>query len=292
MFVVQEKQSGLYLKCLWKGQIKLQRYHWTKDINEARLFKRSSDAKNSLHSPNFNELYNLISCLITPEQKTFYKVDCSISCTFRPQIFNTRSEAEEFIRSGKTDGHGLHRDYFKVSTTTDKPKQKAYTGRPTWTDYFLGLALVVSKRSHDIHTQHGCIIVDGKTNHILATGYNGFPRGMKDHSLPTNRPDPAKPEQDDKYAWMLHSEFNACCNLTGPIDERTIAYVTGEPCTPCLMCLWQHGVTQVIHRDAYGSKHLIDEKTRKRRDVLLAQTGMRVQAVKADLSWLTAAVSP
>ena len=47
--------------------------------------------------------------------------------------------------------------------------------RPNWTDYFLGLAKVASQRSHDIHTQHGCVITD-RNNRILGVGYNGFPK--------------------------------------------------------------------------------------------------------------------
>ena len=58
--------------------------------------------------------------------------------------------------------------------------------RPTWTDYFLGLAKVISQRSHDIHTQHGCVITDSK-NRILGVGYNGFPRGCSDDALPWAR---------------------------------------------------------------------------------------------------------
>ena len=45
--------------------------------------------------------------------------------------------------------------------------------RPDWTDYFLGLAKVISQRSHDIHTQHGCVITD-QNHRILGVGYNGF----------------------------------------------------------------------------------------------------------------------
>jgi len=54
--------------------------------------------------------------------------------------------------------------------------------RPSWENYFLGLAKVVSQRSHDIHTQHGCVITD-KSNRILGMGYNGFARGLDDSKL-------------------------------------------------------------------------------------------------------------
>ena len=77
--------------------------------------------------------------------------------------------------------------------------------RPEWDDYFLGLAKAVSLRSHDIDTQHGCLITD-PDHRILGVGYNGFPRGMDDSLLPTHRP--------EKYHWMIHAERNALSNCT------------------------------------------------------------------------------
>lgn len=42
-------------------------------------------------------------------------------------------------------------------------------------EYFLNIALAVSKRSPCLKRHYGCIIV--KDNIIIATGYNGTPRG-------------------------------------------------------------------------------------------------------------------
>lgn len=148
--------------------------------------------------------------------------------------------------------------------------------RPKWEDYFIGLATLASKRSHDAQTQHGCVIADSK-NRIIGIGYNGFPRGMSDATLPNKRP--------DKYDWMIHAEVNAVNNcLLKP--EGAIAYVTGEPCNGCLMHMWQNGITKVIYRDKLGSK-LIDDKMRANREIFLYQTGMIIRAVAADLSWMS-----
>lgn len=43
-------------------------------------------------------------------------------------------------------------------------------------EYYLDIALAVSKRSSCLKRQYGCIIV--KNNEIIATGYNGSPRGL------------------------------------------------------------------------------------------------------------------
>lgn len=43
------------------------------------------------------------------------------------------------------------------------------------TEYYLNIARAVSKRSTCLRRQYGCVIV--KNDEIIATGYNGSPRG-------------------------------------------------------------------------------------------------------------------
>lgn len=147
--------------------------------------------------------------------------------------------------------------------------------RPSWTDYFLGLAKVVSQRSHDIHTQHGCVITD-KNHRILGVGYNGFPKGMDDSVLPTNRP--------DKYHWMIHSERNALSNCVIRPDDG-IAYVTGQCCNDCIMALWQEGIKTVYMIDDHGT-HLFDDEAKKRFDLFIENTALEIHKVTPDLSWI------
>lgn len=47
--------------------------------------------------------------------------------------------------------------------------------RTTKDEYYLGIALAVSKRSTCLKRHYGCVIV--KDDIIIATGYNGSPRG-------------------------------------------------------------------------------------------------------------------
>ncbi len=147
--------------------------------------------------------------------------------------------------------------------------------KPTWSDYLLGLAKVVSQLSPDAQTKHGCVIV-GSDHRILSTGCNGFPRRMKDDSkLPTTRP--------EKYSWMLHSEENAICNANGPLEGGT-AYITGRACKHCLMLLWQKGVGTAIQIDGYGWQK--DAAEAVERQQFIDGTGMQVIDVTPDLNWL------
>lgn len=147
--------------------------------------------------------------------------------------------------------------------------------RPSWIDYFLGLAKAISQRSHDIHTQHGCVITD-KHNRILGVGYNGFPKGLDDKILPLTRP--------EKYPWMVHSERNALANCVVRPDGGT-AYVTGQCCNECIMALHQEGVDTVYMMDQHGTQ-LFDEKSKKIFDTFVDMSGIKIFYVNPNLEWL------
>jgi dCMP deaminase len=105
-----------------------------------------------------------------------------------------------------------------------------------WDKYFLELSEVVSKRSPDPNTKHGCVLVD-KNNRVLSTGYNGPIQGLNHDVINWERP--------HKYLWMIHAEDNAVtfakCDLTD-----TTAYITGRPCIQCLRRLVQAGVSKIV----------------------------------------------
>lgn len=147
--------------------------------------------------------------------------------------------------------------------------------KPSWTDYFLGLAKVVSQRSHDIHTQHGCVITD-KKHRILGVGYNGFPRQLDDSMLPITRP--------EKYDWIIHAERNALSNCIVRPDDG-VAYVTGQCCNDCIMALWQEGITQVIMTKTHGT-YLFDEKAKNRFDTFVKMSNMKIEYIEPQFDWL------
>lgn len=122
-------------------------------------------------------------------------------------------------------------------------------------DYYMVQAMVVSLRSHDESTRHGCIVVapDGK---VLTQGYNGYPKGCPDHLMPTERP--------DKYLCTLHSEENAFLNCNESLEGCTI-YVTGHPCVKCFASIVQKGITEVVYGPVKStsskSPHLDDKNS-------------------------------
>jgi len=114
--------------------------------------------------------------------------------------------------------------------------------RWSWDEIFMSMAYVIGKRSPDANTQIGCVIVDEK-NHIVATGFNGFPPGAFDEELPNIRDD------GHKYRYIVHAELNAVLQATQSDLSKCKAYVTGAPCNECLKVLISKGIKEIIIGD-------------------------------------------
>lgn len=107
-----------------------------------------------------------------------------------------------------------------------------------WDHRFLDLASMVASWSKEPNTRVGCVIVD-ENRRIVSTGYNGFPRGVKDTLDRIN-------DRDTKLALTLHAEENALLYAGANVDGCT-AYVTHPPCSTCTAKLIQSGIKRVVH---------------------------------------------
>lgn len=120
-----------------------------------------------------------------------------------------------------------------MTNNADTPRPS----RPSWDEYFLMLAEIVSRRSPDPHTKHGCVLVD-RDKRVISTGYNGPVQGLPNDMVPLTRP--------EKYDWFIHAEDNAVafarCDLRG-----ATAYITGPPCAACFRRLLQVGVKRIVY---------------------------------------------
>ena len=116
-------------------------------------------------------------------------------------------------------------------------------GYITWDQYFMGVALLAAMRSKDPNTQVGACIVDG-ANHILSTGYNGFPNGCSDDDFPWGREGSML---ESKYPFVVHAELNAILNARGKDLTGSRIYVALFPCNECAKAIIQAGITEVIY---------------------------------------------
>lgn len=115
-----------------------------------------------------------------------------------------------------------------------------------WHRRFIQMAGLIAQWSKDPSTKVGAILVNPETRTVVATGYNGLPRGVEDRS---ERMD-VRPV---KYLWTEHAERNAIFNAArnGHATEGCILYMNFEPC-PCADCaraLIQAGIVEIVGPD-------------------------------------------
>lgn len=119
----------------------------------------------------------------------------------------------------------------------------------SWTEYFMSLAVLSSKRSKDPKTQVGACIVNNITNKVVSLGYNGFPRGCSDDIYPWD-----KIHGDDynsKYMYVVHAEMNAILNTHLNDSGKYSLYVTHSPCADCMKAIIQSGIETVYYLHQY-----------------------------------------
>lgn len=111
---------------------------------------------------------------------------------------------------------------------------------PNWHQRYLDMAQLVSGWSKDDSTKVGAVIV-GEAGQILATGYNGLPRGVDDNRSERN-------ERPEKYLWYEHAERNAIYNAarSGISLLGSTLYVPWHPCADCARGIIQSGIGSVV----------------------------------------------
>jgi len=117
--------------------------------------------------------------------------------------------------------------------------------RPSWDEYFMGIAFEVAKRSTCLRAQVGAIIVRDKR--ILTTGYNGAPTGLPHCTevgcLIVN----------GHCVRTLHAEQNAIIQaaLHGVSVQGGTMYVTHQPCLTCAKMIINAGIKRVVYGGEY-----------------------------------------
>lgn len=140
--------------------------------------------------------------------------------------------------------------------------------RPSYDEYFMEMAYVVAKRSTCLRRRVGAILV--KEKHILSTGYNGAPKGLRHCSetgcLRENQSIPSG--QRHELCRGLHAEQNAIIQAAvfGVSIKGSVLYCTNTPCVVCVKMLINAGVTEIIYAGEYPddlAKQLMSESTLK-----------------------------
>jgi len=142
--------------------------------------------------------------------------------------------------------------------------------RPSWDEYFMQMAELTAKRSTCLRRKVGAIIVQDR--HIISTGYNGAPRGIKHcaerggcYREKMNIPSGERHE----LCMALHAEQNAiiqAATLGQSIEDGSI-YITHQPCAICAKMIINSGIRRIVVKEGYPDQLSID---------ILAEAGLKI----------------
>ncbi len=135
----------------------------------------------------------------------------------------------------------------------------ASVGRPSWDSYFLQIAHLVKTRATCPRRQVGAVIV--RDRRILATGYNGAPRGLS--HCPENGPHQDWPNgcmRAGHCIRSLHAEQNALLQaaMIGIACDGATMYVTCQPCNMCAKMIINAGIKEVIYEGDYPDEFSLE----------------------------------
>ena len=141
--------------------------------------------------------------------------------------------------------------------------------RPSWDEYFMEVAELAARRSTCLRRNVGAVVVLDKR--IIATGYNGAPRGImhceerggclrEKMGLPSG--------ERHELCMALHAEQNAIIQAAsmGQSIEGSTIYVTHQPCVICAKMIINAGIRRIVVREGYPDQLSVD---------ILAEAGIR-----------------
>ncbi|MDD5006236.1 MAG: cytidine/deoxycytidylate deaminase family protein [Candidatus Omnitrophica bacterium] len=145
--------------------------------------------------------------------------------------------------------------------------------RPSWDEYFIDTARLISTRSTCLRRKVGAIIV--KDRRILATGYNGTPSKIKHCDQTGCLRDKLKIPSGERHELCrgLHAEQNILLQaaLYGISVKDSILYCTNQPCVICAKMLINAGIKEIVVADGYPDKMARD---------FFREAGIKVRTIK------------
>jgi len=155
----------------------------------------------------------------------------------------------------------------------NKVKAGKKTTRPSWDEYFMRVAFLVCERSTCLRRRIGAVLV--KDRQILATGYNGAPKGIT-HCENTGclREELGVPSgQRHEICRGLHAEQNVLLQAAsfGVSTKGSTLYITSTPCSICAKMIINAGIEEVVIESEYPDKMAIE---------FLKEAGIKLRMVK------------
>jgi dCMP deaminase len=146
--------------------------------------------------------------------------------------------------------------------------------RPSWDEYFMGIAKLTSERSTCLRRKVGAVIVRDKQ--VVATGYNGAPKGIAhcDEKGGCLREKLGVPSGErHELCRALHAEQNAIIQAatSGQSIEGATIYITHQPCVICAKMIINAGIRKIIVEEGYPDELAVE---------ILDEAGLKIVSMK------------
>ncbi|MFN7991535.1 MAG: deaminase [Candidatus Micrarchaeia archaeon] len=141
----------------------------------------------------------------------------------------------------------------KVDTALGEVSEQFRMRRPSWDDYFMGIAKMVAMRSNCVKRKVAAVIV--KDKRIISTGYNGTPRGTRncaEGGCPRCNSF-AESGKSLEECLCSHGEENAIVQASyhGISIKESTVYTTFSPCLLCTKMIINAGIKEVVYNIDY-----------------------------------------
>ncbi|MDR2885039.1 MAG: cytidine/deoxycytidylate deaminase family protein [Deferribacteraceae bacterium] len=125
--------------------------------------------------------------------------------------------------------------------------------RPSWDEYFMEMVQVVASRATCVRRKVGAVLV--QDNRILATGYNGAPKGVThcDKAGCMRQAQNIPSGERHEICRGLHAEQNVLIQAAVygvPVAGATI-YCSNKPCSICTKMLINADIHRIVYLEDY-----------------------------------------
>ncbi|HTZ41733.1 MAG TPA: deaminase [Candidatus Omnitrophota bacterium] len=129
--------------------------------------------------------------------------------------------------------------------------------RPSWDEFFMGMAIWYSSRRSCRHVRSGSVIT--QNNEVIGMGYNGAPHQIKENCLDFGCRKEVmgldyKQSLNSGNCIGIHSEKNAAGHLIKIGLKEIVLYNAIFPCHTCAKDMLPYGLSKVIFKRLYSEK--------------------------------------
>ncbi len=135
--------------------------------------------------------------------------------------------------------------------------------RPTWDEIWMGVAMIIARRSVDPRNKVGAVIVNHDGTQVLSVGYNGDYKGGPN----------IVESHDPGESGMIHAEINALIKLDYNYPQDKVMYLTLSPCRMCAKSIVNAGIGEVVYSQEYRDTSGVD---------ILQAAGIKVRKFPSD----------